>query len=142
MAMATLTEQSWTACDVAQETPWPVKTVNTIMNMCAPSERPAVERFGRLYSTREPGRFMEDIEFGVDMRERTLRYPLQLAIISVSACLLKACYGASNSLIVALELAKSTMRSSVGELELGGLFHSHTGVNMQACDALQRPTEA
>lgn len=54
----------------------------------------------------------------------------------------KACYGASNPLTAVLELAKSAMRSCVGELELDQLFHSRTVINDQVKNAVEEPVKA
>lgn len=49
----------------------------------------------------------------------------------------KACYGAANPLTAILELAKSGMRTSVGEMELDELFHSRKIVNDTVRNVLQ-----
>ncbi len=114
-----------------------------------------MERFGAFHREVEPGLFfaipgVDEVAFCVDMRERTLAYPPQLAItkdnvtVKVSAVLFvqfenakKACYGASNPLLSVLELTKSAMRSKVGELELDELFHGRSVVNDAVCGAVQ-----
>lgn len=134
---------------------WPETRLNTIINVCPQGKRIIVERFGAFEREIEPGLFfavpvVDNLAFCVDMRERTLAYPPQLAItkdnvsVQVSAVLfvqfedaIKACYGASNPLLSVLELAKSAMRSKVGELELDELFHSRTVVNDAVCKAVQ-----
>lgn len=67
------------------ETRWPVSHFNTILNVCPQGERMVVERLGSLYKIYEPGLFVsipcvDNIAFRVDMRERTINYPPQLAI--------------------------------------------------------------
>lgn len=134
---------------VQRETKWPVAKINTIANICPQGERMVVERFGRLHRIVGPGLFwtiplVDWIVFRVDMRERTLLYPPQLAItkdnvsIQVSAVLFMkfvdveaACYGVVNPLVAVMELAKSAMRACVGEMQLDDLFHSRAAVNVQ-----------
>ncbi len=119
-----------------------------------------VERLGALHKVHQPGYFwaipfIDQISFRVDMRERTIQYPPQLAItkdnvsVTVSAVVFmqfidveKACYGAANPLIAVLELAKSAMRSTVGDLELDQLFHTRKLVNEAVLAAVQGPAEA
>lgn len=119
-----------------RDTAWPVTRLNTGLNVCPQGHVMIVERFGALHEIRQPGLFfaipvVDAIAYLVDTRERTIRYPPQLAVtkdnvsVEVSAVVFlqfvdaeKACYGASNPLSAVLELAKSAMRSCVGELEL------------------------
>lgn len=130
-----------------RECRWPISKANTIINVCPEGSKMVVERLGSLHSVRGPGWFfsipiVDRIAFMVDMRERNIRYPPQAAItkdnvsVDVSAVLFvqfedaaKACYGASNPLTSVVELAKSAMRTSVGEMELDELFHSRQTVN-------------
>lgn len=151
-------KQSWTHAENRNEldcVEWPVSRMNTILNVCPQGERVIVERFGAFQREVQPGLFVaipgiDNLAFCVDMRERTLAYPPQLAItkdnvsVKVSAVLfvqfedaIKACYGASNPLLSVLELAKSAMRSKVGELELDELFHGRAVVNDAVCGAVQ-----
>lgn len=139
------------------ETAWPVSRFNTFLNVCAQGQLMVIERLGSLHKIQQPGffvaiPFIDKISFVVDMRERTLGYPPQLAItkdnvsVHVSAVVFlqftdakKACYGAANPLIAVMELAKSAMRSVVGELELDQLFNSRHLINNQVRSVLEEP---
>lgn len=116
-----------------------------------------IERLGSLRKVQGPGFFItvpviDKIAFRVDMRERTVAYPPQLAItkdnvsVSVSAVVFmqftdakKACYSVANPLVAVMELAKSAMRAVVGELELDQLFHSRHLINDQVRSVVQEP---
>lgn len=139
------------------ETEWPVRRSNTVVNVCSQGERMVIERLGSLHKIQEPGifftiPFIDRIAFRVDMRERTIGYPPQLAItkdnvsVEVSAVVFlqfvdaeKACYGAANPFVSVMELAKSAMRSVVGELELDQLFHSRHIINNQVRSVVAKP---
>lgn len=143
------TTPSLQAQGIGFDTSWPVSSANTILNVCPQGERMVIERFGSLNRIVDSGLFwtiplVDQISFRVDMRERTIRYPPQLAItkdnvsVEVSAVVFMkfvnvqaACYGASNPLVAVMELAKSAMRSRIGEIELDDLFHSRASVNDQ-----------
>lgn len=130
---------------------------NSILNVCPQGERMVVERLGSLYKIYEPGLFVsipcvDSIAFRVDMRERTINYPPQLAItkdnvsVEVSAVVFlqfvdaeKACYGASNPIVAVMELAKSAMRACAGELELDQMFHSRHLINDHVRNVMQNP---
>ncbi len=160
MQPPTSTETRQASQDYTSATRWPVRRMATIFNICPQGECMVVERFGKLHKIHEPGFFftvplMDRIRFRVDMRERTLRYPPQLAItkdnvsVHISAVVFlqfidveKACYGALNPLVAIMELAKSAMRSVVGEMELDQLFNSRHLINSQVCDVLSEPADA
>lgn len=145
--------------DYTTATKWPIRRTATIFNICPQGECMVVERFGKLRKIHDSGFFFtvpfaDRIRFRVDMRERTLRYPPQLAItkdnvsVHISAVVFlqfvdveKACYSALNPLVAIMELAKSAMRSVVGEMELDQLFNSRHLINNQVCSILLEPAE-
>jgi len=106
-----------------------------------------VERLGRLHDIKESGWFIaipiiDHIRFCVDMRERALNIPAQSAItkdnvhVHVSGNLYmqfvdaeKAAYGSTNPIYAIKQHAQSSMRATIGELELDEILHARAHMN-------------
>lgn len=126
---------------------WPSSKNNTIINVCPGSTKMIVERLGKFSAVQESGWFfavplVDEIRFVIDMREKALSITPQNAItkdnvnVSVSGYLYcqfvdaeKAAYGSKNPINAIKQIAQSTMRSAIGELELDEILHARAKLN-------------
>jgi len=134
---------------------WPIRKVNTILNIVPQGERHVVERLGKLHAIHESGFFIaipviDQIAYVIDVRERAVDILPQSAItrdnvsIEVSGNLFvrisdpeRAAYGARNPLYAVMMHAQSAMRSAIGELELDEILHNRAGLNTLIKGSLQ-----
>ncbi|CAM9755663.1 unnamed protein product [Ectocarpus sp. 6 AP-2014] len=140
--------------------PWPVSHPNSLVNVCPQGSRMVVERLGKLSSIERPGWFIaipviDKIAYRVDMRERNISITPQAAItkdnvsVEVSGNLYvqfedpeKAAYGSANPLYAVRQHAQSSMRASIGELELDEILHARAQLNSMIKDTLQSAADA
>lgn len=126
---------------------WPITKPNTIVNICPQGNLMIVERFGKLHSIEQAGVFfaiplVDSISYVVDMREKAIAITPQAGItkdnvhVSVSGNLYcqftdaeKAAYGSKNPVYSVKQLAQSTMRAAIGEMELDEILHSRAHLN-------------
>eukprot|EP01038_Epipyxis_sp_PR26KG_P004862 gene4862-6813_t len=134
---------------------WPRTKQNTVLNVCPEATRMVVERLGKLHSIKEGGFFfaipvIDTIRFVVDMREKALSISPQSAItkdnvhVNVSGNLYcqfvdaeKAAYGSKNPVYAIKQIAQSSMRSAIGELELDEILHARAHLNSIIRSAVQ-----
>eukprot|EP00903_Cladosiphon_okamuranus_P011323 g10674.t1 len=149
---------SWGGGEV--DDPWPLSTPNSFINVCPQGSRMVVERLGKLSSIERPGWFIaipviDKIAYRVDMRERNIVIAPQAAItkdnvsVEVSGNLYvqftdpeKAAYGSANPLYAVRQHAQSSMRASIGELELDEILHARAQLNKMIKDTLQSAADA
>jgi regulator of protease activity HflC (stomatin/prohibitin superfamily) len=126
---------------------WPLEMSNTILNVCPEATMMVVERLGKLHSIKSGGWFVavpiiDRIRFVIDMREKALSITPQSAItkdnvhVKVSGNLYcqfvdaeKAAYGSKNPIYSIKQIAQSSMRSAIGELELDQILHARAHLN-------------
>ncbi|CAM9829377.1 unnamed protein product, partial [Phaeothamnion confervicola] len=139
---------------------WPVRQSNTIINVCPQGERMVVERLGKLLKIEEPGwfiaiPFVDQIAYRVDMRERAIEISPQTSItkdnvsVDVSGNLYvqfvdpsRAAYGNFNPLYSVRQHAQSSMRASIGELELDEILHARAKLNQMITASVQGAADA
>ena len=134
---------------------WPIRKINTILNIVPQGQQMVVERFGKLHTIHDSGYFfaipiIDDIAYVVDRRERAIDIPPQSTItrdnvsVDVSGNLFvafvdaeKAAYGATNPLYAVVQHAQSAMRSAIGEMELDEILHERARLNTVIKGSLQ-----
>jgi regulator of protease activity HflC (stomatin/prohibitin superfamily) len=128
---------------------------NTVLNICPQGEVMVVERLGKLHAIKEAGWFIaipvvDQIRYRIDMREKALTINPQAAItkdnvhVQVSGNLYcqfvdaeKAAYGSKNPLFAVKQLAQSSMRAAIGELELDQILHARAQLNTMIRTTIQ-----
>eukprot|EP01036_Dinobryon_divergens_P025860 gene25860-34449_t len=106
-----------------------------------------IERLGKLHLIQEAGWFLaipiiDSISYVVDMREKSLSITPQSGItkdnvqVRVSGNLYcqfvdaeKAAYGSKNPIYAVKQMAQSSMRAAIGELELDEILHARAKLN-------------
>jgi len=134
---------------------WPIRKMNTVLNIVPQGKRMVVERFGKLHHIQDPGFFfaipmVDDIAYVIDSREQAIDIPPQSTItrdnvsVDVSGNLFvafvdagKAAYGATNPLYAVVQHAQSAMRSAIGEMELDEILHERARLNTMIKGTLQ-----
>jgi regulator of protease activity HflC (stomatin/prohibitin superfamily) len=134
---------------------WPIKKINTILNVCPQGYKIIVERFGTMKSIQESGLFfaipfVDKLSYTIDMREVTIEISPQKTItkdnvqVNVSGNLFiifedaeKAAYGSTDPLYSIKQHAQSAMRSAIGRMELDDLLHNRKQLNSQVHNALE-----
>jgi regulator of protease activity HflC (stomatin/prohibitin superfamily) len=134
---------------------WPKTAPNTVLNICPQGEVMVVERLGKLHAVKEAGwfiaiPFVDNISYRIDMREKALSINPQAAItkdnvhVQVSGNLYcqftdaeKAAYGSKNPLYAVKQLAQSSMRAAIGELELDQILHARAQLNTMIRTTIQ-----
>ena len=136
---------------------WPQTKFNYILNVCPPGFTMIIERLGTMSSVIKPGYFfaipfIDTINY-IDMRERNINISPQKSItkdnvqVEVSGNVyfkfgdsIKACYGCNDPLYAVQQHAQSSMRSSIGKMELDELLHNRKLLNDEIKESLLQAT--
>lgn len=134
---------------------WPILKRNTFFNICPHGTSMIIERFGSYNRIKKSGFFfaiplIEKISYCVDVREQTTTIaPLKVitkdnVTVSVSGNLYykfvdeyKACYGAIDPIESIIKHAQSSMRSSLGSMELDEILVGRLTINSQIHESLK-----
>ncbi len=118
-----------------------------------------VERLGKYFATWDAGLhvlipFIDKVAYKHSLKEAAIDVPSQSCItrdniaIEVDGVLYlqivsaeKASYGIANLLFAAIQLAQTTMRSQIGQIELDRTFEEREKINAAVVDALDKASE-
>jgi regulator of protease activity HflC (stomatin/prohibitin superfamily) len=115
-----------------------------------------IERLGRFYAVLQPGLnfvipFVDRVAYKHDLREIPFDVPSQICItkdntqLQVDGILyfqitdpMRASYGSSNYVLAITQLARTTLRSIIGRMELDKTFEEREQINVQVVNSLDQ----
>jgi regulator of protease activity HflC (stomatin/prohibitin superfamily) len=134
---------------------WPKQKTNTILNICPQQNAMIVERLGKLHTINKDGfffaiPFVDQIKYCIDCREQTLDIvPLKVissdnVALSVAGTLFyqiidpeKACYGCNDPIEALTSYAQSSMRNSLGQMDLDIITKNRHQINSKVLGSFE-----
>jgi regulator of protease activity HflC (stomatin/prohibitin superfamily) len=133
---------------------WPISKVNTCLNILPQGTTAVIERLGKYNRTRSGLFFaiplIDNIKYLIDRREQSIRIDPLHAITSDNINIMvsgnlyfkfvdeqKASYGSDNPVYNIQQFAISSMRNSIGNMELDTILKSRQDINRDVTNSLE-----